>query len=74
MALPIDRCINITKRAGLIIADFQKELILGPSPKRLHEIERDEKLIRLILKSIWQPHADELRQFMDEDILEDFGL
>lgn len=74
MALPIDRCLKITENSSVILAGYIAELMTRPTPQRQHEIERDSKLIRLILKSIWKPHADVLQDLIDEDTLRELGI
>lgn len=76
MALPLDRATTITNNAVNLSMEYLKELASGVSEERRKAIERDMKLIRIIVKAVAWPYRHEMKRYLedDEDLLEEFGL
>lgn len=76
MSLPLNRAVEITSRATIVLTEFTYELAKGANEQRVREIERDSKLIKLIVKAALWPYRKELRPYFEgnEELMEEFGL
>lgn len=76
MPLPLFRAIEITSNASNLLTKYTCELAQGADEKRVSEIIRDAKLIKLIVKAALYPHRKELRPFIEgnDELLEDLGF
>lgn len=74
MPIPLDRVAIYLSNSVNILKGYQKELGIGANPKRIHEIQRDTKLIHKIIREMLNPYTIMLEEIVPEETLRELGL